>query len=225
MSSEFSEVVTKLEREYTRLADKFGDSPEATQQADRITQERRMLKLLEVGDVSKSRILDFGCGTGQLLAVIRNSVDFTGGFTGYDITPGLIAIAKRKFPDEEFEVRNIFEEGVQEDFDYIFISGVFNNFTGNNWDWMTCALRILFPKARKGLAFNNLSRYVDYFDRGLYYVDPARVLQFCKEELSPYVKICHDYSLRDGVIPYEFSTFVYPADLPPRRLNDGALQE
>src|SRR5690606_12810921 len=96
-----------------------GDSPGAVEQADLSTQERRMKQLLGVADLKDAKILDFGCGTGHLLKVLRESGGFSGEYHGYDITPGLIELASKKFPDARFEVRNIFEEGIAESFDFV----------------------------------------------------------------------------------------------------------
>lgn len=214
MNENYSDVVDTLKRNYSELVSKHGDGPEAVQQRDVSTQERRMESLLQVGDIHKAKILDFGCGTGHFLSVIEKLHGFEGEYVGYDITPGLIDVAKKKFPESRFEVRNIFEEGVPEDFDYVFISGVFNNRVGENWGWMTDALEILFQRTNKGLAFNNLTTYVDYFDDGLFYVDPCDVFNFCKEVLSPLVTLKHDYCVKENVVPFEFSTFVYRTDIP-----------
>jgi hypothetical protein len=41
------------------------------------------------------------------------------------------------------------------------------------------------------------------------------VFAFCKQELSPRVTLRHDYHVKDGVIPFEFTTYVYRSDLAP----------
>ena len=87
----------------------------------------------------------------------------------------MINFAREKYPEARFELKNILIENITEDFDYIFISGTFNDSTGNNWDWMRECLIKLFPHAKIALAFNNLSTYVDYFDDHLFYIKPEKV--------------------------------------------------
>ena len=87
-------------------------------------------------------------------------------------------------------------------------SGVFNNAGADNWGMMTTLLGELFKLCRKGLAFNCLSTYVDYQDEGLFYVEPERVFAFCKQTLSPSVTLRHDYRVKPGVIPFEFTVYV-----------------
>lgn len=219
MNSNFSKVVTTLAERYTRLLAANGDSPGAVEQSNLSTQERRMRQISAIGDLRHAKVLDFGCGTGHLLTVLENEFEFAGDYHGYDITPGLIDLAREKFHNQSFEVRNIFEDGIPERFDYVLVSGVFNNLVGDNWEWMTQSLELLFSCADKGIAFNNLSRYVDYFDDHLFYVDPGDVFKFCKEKLSPLVTLHHDYQLQDGKVPYEFTTFVYRSEVSCRSLN------
>ncbi len=214
----FAETFARLEQQYGERLARFGDSPEGTQQADVATQEQRMRILCQAGDLRRAKVLDFGCGTGHLLAFLRRECAFDGEYVGYDISPDMIDIATNKFPDARFERRNVLADGVPEDFDFVLITGTFNNLTGNNWEWMTLALKSLFARTRTTLAFNNLSAYVDFFSEGLYYEDPARVLKFCKEELSPLVTLRHDYGIRPGVVPYEFTTYVHRTDILPRKL-------
>lgn len=218
--STFAETFQQIERMYDECLTQHGDSPQATQQADVLTQEQRMRVLCQVTDLRKAKVLDFGCGTGHLLDFMRKECGFEGEYIGYDITRGMVETAAAKHKDARFEHRNILATGVPEDFDVVLITGTFNNLTGdNNWDWMTQCLRLLFERTRVAMAFNNLSAYVDFFADQLYYEDPARVLRFCKEELSPLVTLRHDYCVRPGVVPYEFTTYVHRSDIAPRKLN------
>jgi SAM-dependent methyltransferase len=171
--------------------------------------------LCKVGDLQGARILDFGCGTGVLLEHLR-ALGFSGEYIGYDLAPEVVQVARNKFPGVCFEVRDILADGVLESFDYILISGVFNNRIVDNWAMFTGVLKCLFPHARRALAFNALSTYVDYFDPMLYYFSPESVFRFCKEQLSPLVTLHHDYEVRLGVVPYEFTVYIYSSPITPR---------
>jgi SAM-dependent methyltransferase len=199
-----------LERHYSDLFRQHGDSPAAVQQRDHATQERRMQRLCEiVDDVGRMRVLDFGCGSGHLLTVLRRDFAFAGDFTGYDLSAAHIDAARCKFPDARFERRNVLEQGVGGRFDLVMINGVFNNLIGDNWRFMTEALTLLYEAADVGVAFNCLSSYVDYRDAGLYYAEPESVFAFCKKSLSPFVTLRHDYRVKPGVIPFEFTVYVF----------------
>jgi SAM-dependent methyltransferase len=211
------EELDRLAASYSDLACRLGDAPEATQWRDRATQERRMRILAEVGDLSTAKVLDFGCGTGHLLTVLREGCGFAGEYVGYDLSAEMIRLAAAKFPEARFACRNIFVDGVGEDFDFVLISGVFNNRIGNGADWMGAALSLLFARTRKALAFNALSTYVDGFDPNLAYSSPERVFAFCKETLSPLVTLRHDYCVKAGVVPFEFTVYVHRTEIPVRR--------
>lgn len=213
----FQRDLSLLRQHYSRLLKEHGDSPQGVQWTDRQTQELRMAILTEIGDLRSAKVLDFGCGTGHLLAFMQRHLAFTGEYVGYDLSAEMIATAQKKFPGARFEQRDILAEGVPEDFDFVLISGVFNNRIGDNWGLMTSILRCLFPHTRKGLAFNALSTYVDFFDPGLFYVSPEKVFRFCKEQLSPCVCLRHDYLIKPGIIPFEFTIYVYRTEVKPRK--------
>jgi cyclopropane fatty-acyl-phospholipid synthase-like methyltransferase len=169
--------------------------------------------LSEVGDLRASKVLDFGCGTGALFAYLSEELGFTGEFVGYDLAWPAIDLARRLHPAGRFERRDVLSQGVHEDFDYILASGVFNNRTSDGWGLMTTLLAALWPYARRALAFNALSTYVDFREDHLWYVDPGEVFAWCKRELSPALSLRHDYQLKAGVIPFEFTVFVYRIEL------------
>lgn len=205
-----------IARHYAQLLAQHGDVPAAAQWSDRATQEARMAALLGVGDVRSAKVLDFGCGTGHLLTVLRERAQFNGTYVGYDLSPEIVEVARRKHPDARFEARDILADGIDEDFDFVFASGTFNNRLTDNWSMVTRLLKTLWPRTKRALAFNALSIYVDFFDEGLWYVEPERLFRFCKEELSPCVTLRHDYFVRPGVVPFEFCLYVYATDVAPR---------
>ena len=215
-SHQFSDDLDALRRHYTTLLERHGDGPQALQWSNRATQERRMAILAEIGDLRRAKILDFGCGTGHLLGYLRENHGFEGEYVGYDLAPELLKAAEAKFPGVRFEARDILTDPSTEKFDYVLISGVFNNLLGDNWQRMTAILQELFPLARKGLAFNALSNYVDFQESGLYYANPEAVFRFCKEQLSALVTLRHDYQVKPDVIPFEFTVYVHATPLPRR---------
>ncbi|MBK8908784.1 MAG: class I SAM-dependent methyltransferase [Rhodospirillales bacterium] len=215
-----SRLLDDLERiggHYTDLVGKHGDGPQSAQWRDRESQERRMRVLAEVGDLSGAKVLDFGCGTGHLLDFLREFCAFPGEYVGYDICADAIRLASEKYPAIRFERRNILVDAIEEDFDYVLISGVFNHRTVDSWGLLRTVLSLLFAHTRKALAFNLLSTYVDYCDPELAYVRPEAVFAFCKETLSPLVTLRHDYCIKPGVVPFEFTVYVHQTDIPVRK--------
>ena len=206
---------TELSEHYDNLAMQYGDSHHAVQQSSVETQHKRLQVLLEIeGNLKFAKVLDFGCGTGELLTLLQ-SQGFEGEYVGYDLSPKLLEIAQQKFPKTRFEQRDVLKKPPNELFDYVFISGVFNNDIGVNQRFLKDTITTLFPLAQKGLAFNCLSTYVDFQSDGLYYFNPLELFQFCKEHLSTNVCLRHEYEIKEGVIPFEFSLYVYASPHKP----------
>jgi len=221
----FAADIAQLSRHYSELLATHGDSPQAVQYRDAASHERRFEILTEVADLRSAKILDFGCGTGHLLGFLRSRHGFAGEYVGYDISEQMVATARQKFSGVRFEVRDVLADGIPEEFDYVFVNGVFNNLIGDNWGFLTAILHRLFRQTRRAVAFNALSTYVDYFDAGLYYVEPEAVFRFCKEHLSPCVNLRHDYLVKPAAPPFEFTVYAYRTEVALRaaRLATDAI--
>jgi len=213
------EALRQLAAHYDTLAFKHGNTPAAVQKSSLETQEARLKILSDVVLDPAASISDFGCGAGYLLSYLRREKGYSGEYTGYDISHRLLELARDAYPDATFQKRDIFAEGISSSFDYVLVSGVFNNRINDNWGFICGALTTLFKSCKKAMAFNLLSRYVDFTDPGLFYADPAAVFHFCKEHLSPCVTIRHDYEVKAGTVPFEFTTIVYPSSHHSRTLR------
>lgn len=202
----------KLKTHYRQLLDKFGDSAESAQYSSRESQERRFEVLAQIADLNGASILDFGCGAGHLATFLTSkNVKFT--YTGVDVVEEFFEIARKKSPaGSRF---GFLEDFAYEKFDYVFISGVFNNKRRGNRTFYQETLKKLFGMCTKGVAFNMMSLYVDYQAPGLFYESPERAFRFVKKELTPFVQLRHDYEVKPGVIPFEFAIYAFkmPASL------------
>ena len=211
MKNNFENTFLKLSIHYDKLFDKYGNSVKSSQQSSRATQIKRM-KILTKDIIFKrdDKVFDFGCGTGYLFNFLKKKKKFNGIYHGCDISEKIISYNLTKFKSSRvlFLNQNILKKKLNMKYDYIFINGTFNNYTGNNMQWMKKVLSKLILNTKKKLIFNNLSRYVDYKDNKLFYADPLEIFDFCKRKLSKNVSINHGYCIKKGVIPYEFTTTV-----------------
>lgn len=179
-----------------------GDRPEAVRwtAGGQIAHYRAML---DVGDLSGAKILDYGCGTGGFCGYLRDA-GIEAEYTGYDINPKLVAAAQKRYPDARFSVVDIEESDLGEDFDFILLCGVFNLRVQGIEETILNTLRKLFRRCRKGLAYNGLSAFDPKQDYELYYAHPDELASFAIRELSPHIALRHDR------LRYDFCLFVYP---------------
>ena len=211
MKSNFDKTFKMLDNHYSNLFNKYGNSVKTSQQSSRATQKKRMEILTSnISFTKKDKILDFGCGTGFFLNFIKKKKNFRGYYYGCDISKKIIDFNKKgnKDPKVFFFCKNILKSNLNTSYDYIFINGTFNNKTRNNYSWMKEILSLLILKTKKKIIFNNLSKYVDYKDKNLFYADPLVIFDFCKKKLSKNVSIDHSYFIKKNVIPFEFTTTV-----------------
>ena len=207
----FLKTTKYLSNHYDKLVEKFGHDVRSSQQSSKITRDMRLFHIIKHIDMNKKvSILDFGCGTGYTLEFLKKK-RFKGHYTGIDISKQAIILAKKKYSNyknSRFKILDIFNDSLKKKFDYIIVNGTFNNYTKDNWSWMKTSLTILYAICKKKLIFNNLSIFVDYQDKGLFYIDPSRIIRFTKKYLSKKCIIDHSYHLKKNKIPYEFTSVI-----------------
>ncbi len=190
---------------YNKALGMYGDKPAALRWTAN-GQVLRYLGLLDIGrDLSGKKVLDYGCGKGDFYRFLKER-GIAVRYTGFDINERLIALASGKFPERRFKVFDIETDALQEDFDYIFICGVFNLKVQGIEETIKNTLIKLFSRCRTALAFNGLSAHNPEKDFELHYVFPEEISGFAARNLSPFITIKHD------VIPYDFTIFIYRDD-------------
>jgi SAM-dependent methyltransferase len=157
-----------------------------------------------IGDLHRPNlsICDIGCGNGEFLLYL-NQRGFTGKYTGCDIHEGLIKEAKVRFPNENFEVLDIFKNEIQKH-DIIVISGVFNlDYTrGEDPKKMLAFIRDFLLRsalfANEKIIFNAISSYVGFQQKEFFYFDPKAAIEIASE-------ISSKFELRHGFLPYNYT--------------------
>ncbi len=197
----------ELSKEYViRYFDTFfnmhGDSPESVRWTPS-GQELHYECLLDIDEkIEGKKVLDYGCGKGDFFQFLKEKnihVDYT----GCDINRNLISLARQKFPGVPFRVFDIEQEDLKEEYDYIFLCGVFNLKVQGIQDTVRNTLKKLFQHCRRGMAFNALSAHNPRRHFELNYIFPEDLLSFTAQNLSPL------YVLRQDRIPYDFTLFIY----------------
>jgi SAM-dependent methyltransferase len=183
---------------YRQLFREHGTGP-AVGQWSAEGQRFRFEKLVRIADLRGARIVDIGCGIGDLypfLTELYREVTYT----GVDIVPELVSYAAKKYPSARFVCTDVIAEQLPDIFDYALISGVFNNEMHDATGRLQRLVQTVFDSCTRGLAFNFTSNRVSRIDPGMAYHDPVDVFRFCIENLSNKVVVSHHYERCDVAV-------------------------
>lgn len=157
--------------------------------------------------LEKNSLLDFGCGTSLLLEYLMQKKEYSFDYTGLDISEKFINVAKQKFPKTPFYCLNILEEELDSSFNYIVMNGVFTEKRSLSHDEMfnyfKKMIQKVFLKTNKGLAFNVMSKHVDWEREDLFHLSIDTLTQFLCKEVTRNFIIRNDYGL------YEYTVYLY----------------
>lgn len=144
------------------------------------------------------RVLDIGSGLGDFYTFLKGS-DHPCIYTGYDIVPEYIAACRQRFPEAQFELRNIFTSGIDGLYDTIVMSQVLNNRYrhSDNLAVIRETLGLAYRHTRVSVTVDMMSTYVDFQDPDLFYYAPDQIFSIAKT-IARRVRLRHDYR------PFEF---------------------
>ncbi len=201
-----------IKEHYRSLYLKHGEAAETGQYSSRESQYLRFKYLAEIADLKKVNILDFGCGTASFYDYLLKIEQKPKKYLGIEIVDEFLEHCKNKIPDASFHKP---EEIKFLNYDYGFVSGVFNNLRKNNRNFWKDTVKTIFKYSRKGIAFNMMSTYVDYKDEVLFYESPEDAFTYVKKEITPFVTLRHNYLVKENSIPFEFIIYAYkfPSDM------------
>ncbi len=197
---------------------RFGDSAKGISWRDELTQHNRFRLLSSISSDMES-VIDVGCGLGHLYSFLR-SKGFQGKYLGLEILEEFVELASQRVEGDPIAEVRLFDASMLAEkssvpasplptgFEYGIVSGMFNLSSDNAEKFMYDVVERLWNVCEKGIAFNILSKYVEYEDSYLYYVDPLKVFRFLKQELGAHVVMYHDYVLSPDSFPYEVTFHV-----------------
>jgi SAM-dependent methyltransferase len=199
---ELTDALAGVEALYTANLAEHGTSSASVGWPDADAQQLRFDKLAYVIDTDAPiTVNDWGCGYGAMFRYLDERINL-GGYTGYDISAEMLDAARTFVGDPR--ARWVQGSEVDGTADYTFVSGTFNVRMGASeaaWQrHVEETLRALAQRSRRGFAFNLLTTYVDWRTDDLFYADPARFFGFCRENLSRFVTLLHDYPLYEWTI-------------------------
>ena len=121
-------------------------------------QYSRFSILAKYVDLNNLSLLDVGCGLADLYSFF-NDASINVNYVGVDISELMIKNASSRFPNIDFRCVDIFSNEVflENSFDVVFSSGIFNLNLGNNVEFLSRALKKFYFLSKKHIVFNLLS--------------------------------------------------------------------
>ncbi len=187
---------------YARFLRERGPGHRALDWSAPESQTTRFRRLAAVGVGTGDRVLDVGCGLGDLLPwLVDHGLEVD--YWGIDITPEMIAHCRATHARGRFLEGNILEDlaGLPEGgFDWVLASGVFAHRKRAPWDYMRALITAMTRLARRGVAFNSQStRAPNPGSWSLFHADPEKTLDFC-QSLGWSALLTHDAGKTDFTV-------------------------
>jgi len=210
MNSKYLEIIAH----YEQCLEKHGDNHLGVDWPKLEDVDKRYQVMLDVMKLDTHKqgentsILDFGCGTAHLYEYMLKNNYLHFEYAGLDISPKFTAVAQKKFPQNTFYCGDILEnDSLFTNHDYIIMNGVFTEKRGLSFDemWLyfTSMMKSLYVKCNRGLAFNVMSKNVDWEREDLFHLPFDQLSQFLCTNITRNFIIRNDYGL------YEYTTYLY----------------
>jgi SAM-dependent methyltransferase len=196
---------------YESCLAKYGDSHlgvDWPKPQDAQTRYRVMLEVIPAPRPSNVKLLDFGCGTSHLYEHILASGATGIEYLGLDLSPKFVELSRKKFPKNYYICADILEDpDAVPTSDYVVMNGVFTEKRSLTFDEMLTyferTLSAAFAKAERGIAFNVMSKQVDWERTDLFHLPFDTLARILIRALTRNFVIRNDYGL------YEYTTYVY----------------
>ncbi len=170
---------------------------------NRESQRVRFDILLDHVPLADRKLVDFGCGMGDLLGYLREKGLDGVEYTGVDISYKLIEKASRLYPGTEFHIVDILEDPTyfhSNNFDVLYSSGVFNLKFGSNYAFFRQMFEIFYAITRQTIVFNLLSdRSTDKEDT-YHYFSRGEIEDYLRMFPLRSIEIIDDYLINDFTV-------------------------
>jgi len=199
------EIEQAIDR-YNQRLNEFGVSEQALGWGSKGRAKLRYEILLSRWNMEGASVLDFGCGFGDMFGYIKSKGLKHVDYTGVDINSNFISVAKDNYQDEaSFFVKNLLEEDMGRQFDFVLSSGVFNHSLADNMGFIKSCFDKFDQVSKKGFAVNFLSDKVAFKYDYTYHANPIEILDLG-------YKYSNNIVLRNDYMPFEFTIFVDKSD-------------
>ena len=185
---------------YERQLEEHGATARGMDWKDEASQRLRFRVLCDVCELDGLSVHEIGAGAGHLVDyLVERGVDAH--YSGSDLSLHMVEAASQLHPGVSFEQRDAFAGDADALHDVVICSGLFHvKLAASDDEWrgfVERALTRMFAMCRVAIAFNLMTDQVDYRTPDLYHSNPGQMIDFCRERLSRYVTLRHDYPLHE----------------------------
>ena len=188
---------------FNKLVEKHGYSPKSLAYGSEKSQKIKFNIVTEVGIEDNCSVLDVGCGFGDYFNYLKQKGVKNVKYCGIDISNKIVDFAKEKNSLVNVIQGNVLDLSDDEKYDYVISLGFNCVKTGSNWETLTQVLDKMWKLSKKGIAYNAVSTFSEAKPRKIYFVSPAKVIDYIMNNLTYKVVFRHDY------MPHDFTIFAY----------------
>ena len=188
---------------FNKLVEKHGYSPKSLAYSGEKSQKIKFNIVTEVGIEDNCSVLDVGCGFGDYFNYLKQRGIKNVKYCGIDISNKIVDFAKEKNSSVNVIQGNVLDLSDDEKYDYVISLGFNCVKTGSNWETLTQVLDKMWKLSKKGIAYNAVSTFSEDSPRKIYFVSPAKVIDYIMNNLTYKVVFRHDY------MPHDFTIFAY----------------
>ena len=197
---------------YDRLLIQHGDTAQGAHWPNEEDRQKRNAVMLGLIPENQEHavLCDLGCGSGELLSYIQNRGLDHLDYVGADRSAMALSFARYKFPEARFIEIDVNDTDAAIDAlacDWLVCNGVFTvKWTlsaAEMWDFLSATLHRVWPVVRSGLAFNVMSKAVDWERDDLFHASMDDMAKLLHQLAGRRVVFRADYGL------YEYTSYVY----------------
>lgn len=153
-------------------------------------------------------ILDFGCGTARIFPFLLKKFSQKFKYIGLDMGHDYVKFCRSKYPNLTFIEGDVLcDETLMPKVDYTMMNGVLTEkrtlSQDEMWSYTKDLIAEVFKKTQVGMAFNVMSKNVDWERKDLFHLSLDLLTNFFCKELSRNFIIRNDYGL------YEYTVYLY----------------
>jgi cyclopropane fatty-acyl-phospholipid synthase-like methyltransferase len=170
--------------------------------------QKRLNKIIEIGNLNNSSVLDIGCGLGAFYGFLKEK-NINIDYYGFDVSEKMIGSVKKIYPEiaSKFLLHDILTEETIEEFDYTVSIGSINLFLDEktNYGMVFRMLEKMYKHSKIGFAFSMTSSLSRKKNNDTFYYDPKKII----DHVSTF---CNNFRLDHSYLPHDLTVFGYKDD-------------